>query len=111
MLWMNIERLLESYKYEEAKQLIIAGYSGKAIPSLVNAASLGHVQSMVELGDILTTNRESNAYYPYSYEDGLDWYKLAASCNDEKAIERIEMLFGCELLSKNCIFDILNNSF
>lgn len=100
MLWMNKERLLEGYKYEEAKQLIIAGYTGRAIPLLVNAASLGHVQSMVELGNILTTDRESNAYYPYSFEDGLDWYKLAASCNDEKAIEGIESLTGKRFITK-----------
>lgn len=94
MLWMRKERLLESHKCEQANQLLMIGDMDKAIPLLMNAASLGHVQSMVELGDILTANRGSNAYYPYNHEDGLDWYKLAALCNDEKAIGRIENLTG-----------------
>lgn len=100
MLWMNRERLLEGYKYEKAKQMIIAGNAEEAIPLIVNAASWGHVQSMVELGDILTANKGSDAYYPYCYEDGLDWYKLAASCNDEKAIGRIGNITGKRFVPK-----------
>lgn len=101
MLWMNKERMLEGYRYEEAKQLLMAGDSDKAISLLVNAASLGHVSSMVELGDILTSNIGCHDYCPYSYEDGIDWYRIAASCNNQKAIARMKELTGSKFTPKN----------
>lgn len=98
---MSQRKLYARYKYEEAKGLLSNGSCDKAISMLIIGASVGHILSMVTLGDILTTADEGLSNQYYNLHDGIEWYRIAASCNNEKAIAKMKELTGNNFTPRN----------